>query len=84
MITLGSGPLADLMLPHSSIQPVHARLLLRRGRLLLVGTASGARAVRDMVRTNWKEICNDRSLSPFMSPQAPHRPITTEERIVER
>ncbi|MFO0726925.1 MAG: serine/threonine-protein kinase [Myxococcota bacterium] len=46
MITLGSGPLADLMLPHSSIQPVHARLLLRRGRLLLVGTASGARAVR--------------------------------------
>lgn len=45
-VSIGSGPAADLRVPHSSVYPLHARLLLRRGRLLLVGAGGAQRAVR--------------------------------------
>ncbi len=45
-VSIGSGPAADLRVPHSSVYQVHARLLARRGRLLLVGAGGAQRAVR--------------------------------------
>ncbi len=45
-VLLGSGDTADLVIDHRTVAPRHARLLVRRGRLVLVDVGGSGKGVR--------------------------------------
>ena len=45
-LSLGSAPDDDVLIDHPSVEPAHARLALRRGRILVIPSAKAHRSVQ--------------------------------------